>query len=363
MKKQIGAKNGLWQKIVAFGASSTALNIVVKLSIVLGILAVLLLSFSFIPSKKVTEQNVILDSFNKVSSSSKLKHNTLIMAEKGGYIQNPANTRKAFDAVIKSSSYTDIVELDIRTSKDGILVVFDDETINSAALKEGEEAVYIRDKTVEELKKYNLGNNFVSLENKKPYEGIYSYATQGLSMLTFQEFVERYVSSRSSVHYIVDIKETKEAGRNAVDKAVEILKAEAYDKFRTRVIFSSEDESVKNHVVNNYPDYMVCGNGSYVDSVVSLNTLGLRLFSNPNYELIQLEVNNPALLGIKFNTLNKQFIKKLEARNMAIIYTGISTEEQIRSIYENGGHIVGTGYPKLVDTTIQAIEKELKENA
>lgn len=335
--------------VTVTGGNLKAVHILSKVGIVLGAIAIVFLILNFIPVAKATEKNVILE-----------KEDILIMAEKGGHIVYPANTRKAFDNVIKNSSYTDIVELDVRTSKDGILVVWEEETINGAALKDEEaEKVYVRNTNVEDLKKYNLGNNFIDQNNKKPYENITSYVSQGLSMLTFEEFIERYLSSRSSVYYLVDIQETGNAGIEAVDKAINLLSHEDYETFRTRVLFSTSDIDVKEHIDEEHSEYLVCGKGKYVNPLINLSKLGFPFLYKSDYELVQVNMKHKALFN--FNLAKKPFLRKMEARNMAAIYLNITSEEDVRTLYEIGAHVIASGNPKFIDTTIKAIEKEQKE--
>lgn len=335
-------------------ASSVAtIEILKKIGYIFVIVSVLLIIISVIPAKKVTDNNFILAKHDK--------DGVLIMAEKGGYIQNPANTRKAFDAVIKNSSYTDIVELDVRTSKDGVLVIIEEATLNKAALKDGADPIYVRDLLVSELKKHNLGNNFVNEEGKKPYEGISSYESQGLSMLTLDEFFTRYQSSRTSVYYMIDFQENGEVGKEAVDKAVELLAKEDYKTFENRVIFTTTDKELKDYIDEKHDSAVICGNGDYTISLVNALKFGARQLVTPNYELVEFDMNEKGLLGIKFDVSRKSFINLIEEKNMAVIYKNVGTKDQIEELYKLEAHIIASGNPKFVDTTIKEIEKAEKE--
>jgi glycerophosphoryl diester phosphodiesterase len=95
---------------------------------------------------------------------------TLISAHRGGALLNPENTEMAFDHVIIETSYTDILEIDVRLTKDDQLVIMHDASINRTGIKEEVEEVIIREKNYEELVHYNLGVNFVDREGNKPYD-------------------------------------------------------------------------------------------------------------------------------------------------------------------------------------------------
>ena len=133
---------------------------------------------NLIPPHKVIEKNPFMKT-----------DKTLISAHRGGANLNPENTEKAFDYVILETTYTDIVEIDIRTTKDGEFVIIHDETINRTGIKdEAVEAVKINDTDYKDLLNYNLGVNFVDSKGDKPYENydLYQAKSSGLTIMTLE---------------------------------------------------------------------------------------------------------------------------------------------------------------------------------
>lgn len=131
--------------------------------VLLGIVIVLGLFWTvinIIPPYKVIENNP----FRKGET-------TMISAHRGGSILNPENTEKAFDYVILETSYTDIVEIDVQTTKDGELVIIHDGTINETGINENtpSDDVKIKDTDYKDLLKYNLGVNFEDRNGNHPY--------------------------------------------------------------------------------------------------------------------------------------------------------------------------------------------------
>ena len=112
--------------------------------VLLGIVIVLGLFWAvinIIPPYKVIENNP----FRKGET-------TLISAHRGGSILNPENTEKAFDYVILETSYTDIVEIDVQTTKDGELVIIHDGTINETGkIIESKKSIYSDMTTIEDM--------------------------------------------------------------------------------------------------------------------------------------------------------------------------------------------------------------------
>ena len=95
---------------------------------------------------------------------------TLISAHRGGANLNPENTEMAFDYVINETTYTDIVEIDIRVTKDNELVIIHDDSINRTGIKgevDNDNLLLINDLTYDELVQYNLGVNFENVKKKQ----------------------------------------------------------------------------------------------------------------------------------------------------------------------------------------------------
>ena len=137
----------------------------------------------FIPSSKVVEENHWLRG-----------DRSFISAHRGGSELNPENTEMAFDYIIKETTYTDIVEFDIRITKDNKYVITHDATLNRMALEKGNPNVTIAETNYAELLNYNLGKNFKNREGKKPYENITIEEADnlGLTILTLEEFLTKY---------------------------------------------------------------------------------------------------------------------------------------------------------------------------
>lgn len=76
-----------------------------------------------------------------------LKHKTIVVAHRGDHTEAPENTLTAFRNAINNGA--DYVEIDLRTSKDGELVIMHDGSIDRMTNGEGA----VKEKTLAELKK------------------------------------------------------------------------------------------------------------------------------------------------------------------------------------------------------------------
>lgn len=87
---------------------------------------------------------------------------TRIFAHRGASGYAPENTLEAFELAVKQGA--DGIELDVQLSKDGVPVVFHDETLKRVTGQKG----YLKDYTLEELKKFTvLKDKFPEYNNAK----------------------------------------------------------------------------------------------------------------------------------------------------------------------------------------------------
>jgi len=75
----------------------------------------------------------------------------LVGAHRGAMVYEPENTLRAFQRAVDDGAYR--IELDVRLSRDGEVVVIHDETLDRTANGTG----YVRDMTLEQLKRLDAG--------------------------------------------------------------------------------------------------------------------------------------------------------------------------------------------------------------
>lgn len=87
------------------------------------------------------------------------KHKLIVIAHRGNHVNVPENTLASTEEAIKYG--VDYVEIDLRTTKDGHLIIHHDGTVDRATNGKGK----ISDHTLEEIKKLQVFN-----QNKKTYK-------------------------------------------------------------------------------------------------------------------------------------------------------------------------------------------------
>lgn len=129
----------------------------------------------------------------------------LIMAHRGESGKIPENTILALEAAVKIG--VDVLESDIRFTKDDVPILFHDEDLNRIT-GESEE---VRKKTLDELLQLDLGHNFSSDGGQTfPFRG------RGLRIVTLEEALNRF----PDIILNLDIKDTF---RGASEKVAQVL--------------------------------------------------------------------------------------------------------------------------------------------
>ena len=103
---------------------------------------------------------------------------------------------------------------------------------------------------------------------------------------------------------------------------------------------------------------MVCGEGNYIKGLVTISKLGYQFLCPADYELVRVDMVQKGLLGLNHNLAKKGFLRKVEARNMVAIYNNITSEEDVKTLYAIGAHVIGTPNPEAVENVIKKLDKE-----
>jgi glycerophosphoryl diester phosphodiesterase len=121
----------------------------------------------------------------------------LLVAHRGGARLAPENTRTAF-AQAANRWRADVLEMDVRLTRDGEVVVIHDETVDRTTDGSGR----VADITYEELERLDAGYRFLDLEGRP------SFRDQGVTVPRFEEVLTEFPGMRMNV----EAKEPQVAG-------------------------------------------------------------------------------------------------------------------------------------------------------
>ena len=176
-------------EVVLKQLTSTKLSILVALTFAVALAAILLASASPASAKKSPEDAPVLNIGHRGTS---------------GYA--PEHTIPAYDLALKMGA--DYIEQDLQLTKDGVLVVLHDETLDRTARPTAESAPgdctgLVREKTLAQIKTCDVGTWF---NEKYPEYANPEYV--GLKIPTLEEVFQKY---RKSTNYYIETKSPESA--------------------------------------------------------------------------------------------------------------------------------------------------------
>ncbi len=118
----------------------------------------------------------------------------LVMAHRGDSAYVPENTLKAIQDAI--SYRVDVVETDLRVTKDGEVLFFHDATVNRTTNGRG----FVRSFTLEDIKKLDHGYHYKGPEKGDPYP----FRGKGLQIQTLEDVLSQFPKTK----FNLDIKDT-----------------------------------------------------------------------------------------------------------------------------------------------------------
>lgn len=311
---------------------SRVVKVLINISLVLCIIATI---FSFTPYNEYSRDNMWIT--NKMQ----------ICAHRGGALLNPENTKKAFDYVIKETSYTDIVEIDLRLTKDNVIVINHDSDINRMALDNSFSNIEIEEHTYLELQNYNLGRNFIDLNGNMPYldYSIDQAKEIGLTLMSLDDFFITYNEYRD-IKVFLEIKESVEKGRYIVDKVINDLDTK-YLWWKDKIMFITFEDELIDYIYDVYPSVSSGSLGDKVVNQIATHILGIDVFYNANYNSIQVPYNSKAK-EFPIELANKGFVNSFHDRNQFVVYWGVNNKDDMEYLINIGVDCITTDRPDLL---------------
>ena len=149
-----------------------------------------------------------------------------IIAHGGAKQLWPENTLVAFTGSVHLG--VDALEMDVRLTKDDVLVLHHDETIDRMSDGQGK----VRDFTFEELKAFNFGEGFEDIHGDYPYK-------DSLVIITS---LDQLMTLYGHLPFVIEIKDEGADG----EKAADLLKAliDKYDMKDRTLVASFHDEVI-----------------------------------------------------------------------------------------------------------------------
>ncbi|MCI5744811.1 MAG: hypothetical protein MR270_00810 [Erysipelotrichaceae bacterium] len=310
----------------------------VKITIfVIVIFALFMTSINIIPAKKAIDVNPFL-------SQNDLP---MIAAHRGGAINNPENTLKAYKSAV-NEYHVDILESDLWLTKDNYLVynhdAYIDRTSNvnpNKTLDEVKELCkdenarhYISDYTLKELKQFNFGYYFCDEEGNFPYQNLsmQEVIDNQLQIVEFSELFDCFYESNPTLLFILEIKNPGEKGciaANIIDEAL----STRYINYKNRVVIGTFHDEIQENLRKHHPSLLTGASTSNAATFIISEMLKVNIFANCSFACLQIPTSYN-IKGIKIKLDKKQYIRQAHKRNIAVQYWTINDEITMRKLID-----------------------------
>lgn len=275
----------------------------------------------------------------------------MVSAHRSGKGIAPEQTMMAFKNCVESDEFkTDIFEFDLHLTKDNVLVLLHDGTLDRTSDSFevfGEEEVRPEDKTYEELRQLNMGAKFEDENGNKPYADLSGdEVPDDLRIVRLEDVLDYLIATGKDYDYIIEIKPGEELGKKASDELYRVLKER--DLFGD-VVFGTFNGEISDYMDENYPEIKRSSTIMEVLDFYIKANLGIKNFE-PAYEALQIPYKKYCI-----NLGTAKVINYAHEHNLAVQYWTINDEEDIRYLASLGADCIISDYP---DRVYEILEKE-----
>ncbi|MEB6231926.1 glycerophosphodiester phosphodiesterase [Mammaliicoccus sciuri] len=248
-----------------------------------------------------------------------------VFAHRGGMALRPEHTRLAFDHALKYEVTG--FEVDVRLTKDEVLVVTHDNTVDRTSNGSG----YIGDHTLEELRQLDFGYHFKDINNEHPYRG-----DAKAKIVTLKELLTEY----PDVLVNIDIKDHPESYSGSLAPS-HLYRLITEHKAEDRVnITSFYDEQIDRF--NLYAqDSIALGTGqSEVAKAFLAYQSGYGHTYQPKSDTFQIPTQAK---GLPLDS--EGFIQFLTSLNISVAYWVVNQIDTMDDLIQKGAHTIVTDRP------------------
>ena len=257
------------------------------------------------------------------------KRKPLVLAHRGGADLRPENTFEAYDHAVDID--VDVLEIDVRISKDGEFVVIHDSTVDRTTDRKGR----VEEKSVAELKSLDAGFNFT-----KDNGASFPFRGKGLRIPTLLETLDRYKGQNINI-------EIKQAPAEKARALCMTLRGRIDPK---KTVIASASGDFLYPFRTECPEFTTSATFTEVLDFLTRYKLGVSSSYSPVMRFLQI----PA--GFRYLTiLDRSFASSARSKGLGIHVWTINDANEMRRLIRLGVDGIVTDKPDLL---IKVIEQE-----
>jgi glycerophosphoryl diester phosphodiesterase len=239
----------------------------------------------------------------------------LVIAHRGGAGLFPENTLYSFERA--SGLGVDVIELDVRGTIDGELVVIHDATVQRTTDGIGR----ISEMSLDQLKKLDAGHRWSSDEGKT-----FPFRQNNIKIPTLQEVFTTLPKMRFNI-------EPKQAVPSLVKPLCRIIHE---NKMVDKVVVGSFQQAIIDEFRRECPDVATSASTTEVSKFLAMYKTGVTKAFRPEMQALQV----PDFIGI-----TDEFVKAARERNLQIHVWTVNETEDMERLIKTGVDGIMTDYP------------------
>ncbi len=243
----------------------------------------------------------------------------LVIAHRGGAGMAPENTMYAFEQSVRLG--VDVLELDVRSTSDGALVVIHDATVERITDGTGR----VGEMTLSELKTLDAGYGWTPDGGKTfPLRG------KGITVPTLQEVFRAFPKMKFNI-------EPKQQTPSLVQPLCQMIRDH---ELADRVVIGSFQQAILDEFRSGCAGVATSASPTEVSKFLALYKAGLSQSYSPAMQALQVPEN---AAGVKVVT--KEFVEAAAKRNLKIHVWTVNETADMQRLLEMGVHGIMTDYP------------------
>ena len=277
----------------------------------------------------------------------------MIAAHRGGGVSNPENTLMAFRAAVDEFGAA-ICETDVWLTADGRLVYSHDESINRVACPEDAEPVVIAEHTLGELRAYNMGYNFVDPDTGElPYRDLTDAEQEALKLKIpeFRDLLAEFYDTHKDLLFIIEIKDSGEAGYRAADLIARTLEEEFPD-YAARIVLGTFHPEIEDYLQEAHPALLRGGSTAGAAKFIISQMLRVNRLTDVDFDCLQIPMEY-TLRGVRLDLTRPTYVRQAHRRNIAVQYWTINDPDDMRALIALDADAIMTDDPKLLRQVIE----------
>ena len=322
-------------------------GIIILVSIIGG-LALFFFLMNIIPPKKVFENNLFIKEEDSIP---------MLAAHRGGSLNNPENTLKAYKAAV-NEYHIDIIESDLWMTKDEHLVYSHDGYIDRMSdvqlFDDTTDKHYIADYTLEELKNFNFGYGFLDKDGGYPYQDLVTLdqddrkevlKANDLQILEVEELFRAFYDTNPKLMFIVEIKNGGDEGKKAATILDNLLTV-VFPVYKSRVVIGTFHDEISEDLRVNHPTLLRGASTGDAAGFILTQLFGVNLLNRADFACLQIPTSFNAK-GFKLSLDRKTIIKRAHRRNIAVQFWTINDADEMKHLADLGADCIMTDDPEL----------------